>query len=93
VLKQHLPGTKLCNDASKKYEKKKKDYSEEEILQAIKNYASVLEGESFFKYKWTLDQFLQREGALVFFPDRFVKENYFKTEPEKKVSDHQWTFD
>ena len=40
---------------------KLKDYTEEEIAQAITNYAKVLDGtEYFFKYRWTLKDFLNR---------------------------------
>ncbi|MFZ8933236.1 MAG: hypothetical protein ACO2ZP_04990 [Bacteriovoracaceae bacterium] len=79
-IKQHNLESKLMAKAFKRYQTRKKDYSDEEIVQATRNYARVLSESDFFKYRWDLDQFLTREGALAFFPDRFTPENYQLTE-------------
>lgn len=48
-----------------------KDYSEEEITQAIDNYHTVLTGDEYFwSYKWGLDDFLKPDNL-----DRFLTEN------------------
>ena len=51
-------------------------YSAEEIMQAISNYAEILNGpEYFFSYRWGLDEFFSRKGGL----DKFLSIN----EPHK----------
>lgn len=57
-----------------------KIYKVNEILQAICNYALVLnDREYYWEYRWTLDKFLQRKNGI----DRFIKGN-FKLEYYKK---------
>ena len=52
---------KTMNGSESALKAKLKDYTEEEIKQAITNYAKVLDGtEYFFKYRWTLKDFLNR---------------------------------
>lgn len=47
---------------------KLKDYSYDEIKEAITNYANILKGdEYYFNYKWTLKEFLTRENGFVKF--------------------------
>lgn len=47
------------------------NYSEEEIIQAMKTYKEILESaDYFFSYRWSLDQFLTRKNGLDRFLDR-----------------------
>ena len=57
-----------------------KDYSVEDTCQAIKNYAEILVGEQyFFKYRWTLKDFLKR-GLAKFLDIGIARSNYSKGE-------------
>ena len=57
-----------------------KDYTSDEIKQAIKNYAEILHGvEYYFNYTWGLDTFLQR-GMRSFNLDPNVVRNNFRKE-------------
>jgi len=52
------------------------DYSKEEICQAMRNYAEVLQGEEYYwKYKWALDEFIRR-GLEKFMEAEVSRENY-----------------
>jgi len=72
-----------------------KDYSVDEIVGAIDNFAAVLLGrEYFWSYPWTLDQFLTRgrerhKGAerqwWQFLPDNFDAERYRRHGAESEV--------
>lgn len=51
---------------------KLKNYSVEEITEAISNYSTILEGsEYYWTYKWGLDDFLSRKNGL----DKFITAN------------------
>jgi len=55
-----------------------KDLSEEEIIQAIKNYALILKSpNTYWNHKWTLEELIGRtNGAKVF---AYKKEKYYAT--------------
>jgi len=64
----------VCHREFEKFESfiraKLKNYSEEEIIQAMKNYKEILESlEHYYTHKWTLDKFLTRKGILDQFLD------------------------
>jgi len=63
--------------------KKKKDYSIEDIVKALRNFATALKGPSYWSHKWTLWELLTREHANQFFPDNFIPENF---EAKNKLS-------
>lgn len=49
---------------------KKRNYKQEDIIQAIENYSIVLANDKFFfKYKWSIENFLDRKKALPSFLD------------------------
>lgn len=51
-------------------------YTEEEIISSIRNYGEILNGNGYyFKYKWTLQDFLQR-GFEKFLDLETAKQNY-----------------
>jgi hypothetical protein len=54
---------------------KLRDYTVEEIKRAISNYAEVLRGDFYFKYRWTLKDFLKR-GIDKFLDGEIAKGNY-----------------
>lgn len=59
--------------------KRKAEYSLEDVMRAIDNYANVFHDEdSFFKYKWPLWIFLQRENNDVWFPELFHRDNWYR---------------
>ncbi len=62
---------KITSDIQKAIQKRLKEFSIEEIKQAIKNYQLVVQHpKSFFKYTWNLQEFLTRANALpVFYGD------------------------
>ncbi len=69
-----------------------KEYSLNEVLCAINNYATVLKDENYtlFKYKWDLEQFLKQSNALPHFLNDGVKWlNYcnWKGKTKKSVTD------
>jgi hypothetical protein len=65
--------------------KKRKDYSKQEILDAISNYAQVLNGEKYyFTHKWTLIEFLTRKNTDRFYDD-FIPENFIDHSGSKKT--------
>jgi len=63
------------------------NYSKDEILQAIDNYAWVLTSPAhYFKFKWTLPDFLQR-GLDKFIDRRVCDANYRKDNGESKLQE------
>lgn len=65
-----------------------KEYSEQEILEAIDNYSAILESEDhYFTYTWTLQLFLTRKNALPMFVSdakpgtNFLKDKQPKSKP------------
>lgn len=62
--------------------KKKSEYTLDQTIQAITNYARVVNGpEFYFNYRWTLWLFLSRSGTDVFYPGNFIAENYIASQP------------
>lgn len=57
---------------------------------AIDNYSEVLDGECFFNYRWTLEEFLLRDNASKFYPENYVRDNWL---PKKPSSDWNATTD
>ncbi|MEI8350061.1 MAG: helix-turn-helix domain-containing protein [Candidatus Omnitrophota bacterium] len=57
-----------------------KIYKLEEVKAAMSNYAMVVNGDKYFwKYKWTLDQFLDRKNGIDrFLPGNFKEKDYLK---------------
>ena len=71
---------KLTDDIINAIKAALKDYSEEEIIKAIRNYAEILKNNNcYFKYKWTLRDFLKR-GLVKFLDIDIAKNNYSKDE-------------
>lgn len=68
---------KLTDKTKRKIITALKTYTEEEILQSITNYSTILNGEGYyFNYRWTLEDFLSR-GLEKFMGDvEMIRENY-----------------
>lgn len=67
---------KLTGEIQRAIEIRLKDFSVEDISQAIKNYAEIVKGEQyFFKYRWTLKDFLKR-GLEKFMDLEIAKQNH-----------------
>ena len=59
---------KITSDIQKAIQKRLKEFTIEEIKQAIRNYQLVIQNpKSFFKYTWNLQEFLTRANALPVF--------------------------
>lgn len=71
---KHDPTARNVELIQKALRKRKKHFSSQEILQAMKNYRRALDGT--WTYRWTLWNFLSRENADVFFGSNFVPENH-----------------
>ena len=55
---------KLTSDMKRAIDSARKDYSQEEIGQAMRNYAVIVKGaEYYFDHKWTLVEFLSRRHS------------------------------
>lgn len=72
---------------------KKKTKSVDQIIQAIKNYADVLDGDSWFTYRWTLKEFLKREGADKFYPPDFKLDTYLRGKKDKEIEPQKLKLD
>lgn len=69
---------KLTEETKQAIDKALRDNSEEEIIQAIKNYAEILRDDKyFFKYAWTLRDFLRR-GLQKFIDGDICRKNYLR---------------
>ena len=69
---------KLTEDIKRAIKTALDTYSEGEVCQAIRNYAEILKDESyFFKYRWTLKDFLKR-GLEKFLDLDIARANYRK---------------
>ena len=78
-LKEIIVHNKLTDEIKNKARTKLNDYSVEEICNSIYNYEVILRGDYYFKYKWTLKDFLQR-GIDKFMDLEIAKSNY-KSKP------------
>ena len=75
---------KKINAFVKPLEKVLKTYSEKELRKAMVNYATVVKGEKyFFKYRWTLAEFLKR-GFEKFLDINMPLENFLVDKDDNK---------
>lgn len=74
---QHIIEHKKLTDPRKRALKiALKDHSEEELCQAITNYAEIVHGDGYwFDYRWTLEDFLRR-GLEKFIDGEVARSNY-----------------
>jgi phage replication O-like protein O len=74
---KHKTLTELMRNAIKL---KLKEYTRDEIMQTMTNYAVIVHGDEYGKwsYKWTLYDFLTRKGAFDKFIDLDVAKNNYK---------------
>ena len=80
----------------KQIDKRLKTFSEEEIIQSIRNYGSILnDAACFFSYKWTLWEFIQRENGMPVFLYK-TPQDYTSppnpTKPTRTVRDKDYNF-
>ena len=87
-------GVKILEDRESRVKKKTcnkirawlKDYSPEEIIEAVDNYCGVLKSEAhYFSHKWQLWEFLER-GLVNFLTKNNPKINYLKSNQDYKPS-------
>jgi len=91
ALKKHNETPHLLEKLHKRIKKSHSKDSLTTLKGAITNYSIVIKGEGWFKYKWTLEQFLTRDGAMVFWPDQFTPENYVSNKPMQLVDSTEAT--
>jgi len=71
-----LTHKKLTDEMKWAIDRASNEHSQEEVSQAIKNYAEILKGDQYyFKYTWTLKDFLKR-GLEKFLDLTIAKQNY-----------------
>ena len=87
-LKEIIVHKKLTDEIKTRINTKLKDYSVEEICSSIYNYEVILNGDYYFKYKWTLKDFLQR-GIDKFLDLDVAKSNYKMKPIDNKRSSRQ----
>ena len=77
---------KMNNDIMRSIDRALKEYSKEEILEAIDTYAAIVNDEDyFFSYKWSLKDFLSRKnGVSTFTTEGSNAVNYKKSKKAKK---------
>lgn len=77
-----------CNGAERSIKKILNTYTVDEIKQTIKNYAEILHGnEYYWKYTWTLNDFLKR--GFEKFIDGDIARNNYKTKKKKGIEVQQ----
>ena len=64
-------------------------FSNEDIMQAIKNYGSVVRSSSK-AYKWSLEEFLTGEKANKYYPGNFIKSNFDFLKDKKTTREEFW---
>lgn len=78
---------KLTSKMETKIRTALKTYTEDEIKEIIDTYAEiVLDDKYYFKYKWTLDEFLQR-GLIKFENREIAKQNHLRDKFKIKDTD------
>ena len=76
---------KTTNNMIEAYKKARKNFTYEEITSAINNYKEVLEGDFYYKHKFTLENFLkQSNGISKFTNDGEIYINYIDRKKENK---------
>ena len=79
---------KLTEDMTKAIDTTLKAYAQEEIMQAIARYAQIYHDKNyFFKYNWTLTNFLKQKNALPDFMDEGQKWVAYKNATTTKEID------
>jgi len=76
---------KLTDEMKRAINARSKDFSPDEILQSIDNYALILHGEEYglMTYSWTLKEFLTGERVEKFLDLEIAKKNYRRREEGK----------
>lgn len=84
--KPMIKHTKLSDPIKNAITKKMKDNAETKITEAIEVYASVITHEnSWFKYRWTLTEFLNRAGGFEVFRHKKIEDYLNKSEAENNI--------
>ena len=69
-----------------------KNYSLDQILQAMCNYQEAIK-DGWFNYRWSLWEFLQRENANKFYPGNYIRENFIRNSNSDKKFDRMMKMD
>ena len=96
--KKIIKHNNLREDIKKAIKKAIKNYSIDEIKQAIDTYSEILKSEYYFNYKWNLKDFLNRNNAIsTFMEDGSNKANYEewknKNKPKEEPKRRQTNLD
>lgn len=60
----------------KKALKERKEFTTEQVVQALRNYHFAFKGPSYWTHKWSCWEAIGRENSIQFFPGFFIKENF-----------------
>lgn len=81
---------KTTNNMIEAYKKARKNFTYEEITSAINNYKEVLEGDFYYKHKFTLENFLKQSNGIGKFVDEGeIYINYIDRTKENKNNVNQ----
>lgn len=84
----HEPTDKLIKSISKLIAKKRMPL--EALKMAIDRFSEVYTSNDYYwTHKWSLEEFLGRKNAHVFFTDEFVFEKYLKKQPNSNNKEQQ----
>lgn len=80
----------LTKDTMKWIQKRLKEYSLDEIMTSIKNYIEIVQNRNtFFKYKWTLCEFITRDNWMPVFLHK-TTQDYMKSVPQTKIENKNY---
>ncbi len=78
---------KLTDKMKRKIRTTLKDYTAEDIKESIKNYGEIVNDDKYyFKYRWTIDEFLQR-GLEQFMNGEIARQNYLDESKVKRTKE------
>ena len=79
---------KITQEIKKEVTKVLKEYSAEEVKQAIDVYSEILNSEFYFSHKWSLSEFLKRKnGISTFMEEGFNRINYEEWKSKDKAKE------
>jgi hypothetical protein len=80
----------FTDDMEKQIKKQLSKYSVENIKTAITNYSEILnDPECFFKYKWTLSEFMMRANGMQVFIDKRPEDYKTRGAKPKKIEEYK----
>lgn len=86
--KEIIKHKKITQEIKREATKVLKEYSAEEVKQAIDLYSEILKSEFYFSHKWSLSEFLKRKnGISTFMEEGFNRINYEEWKSKDKTKE------